>query len=174
MQDKLSSALPIHALAAQVGALLQQKKQQICTAESCTGGGLAASITEIAGSSAWFECGFIAYSNAMKTKLLGVPPQVFTQFGAVSGECVALMAAGALDASAAHIAVAISGVAGPSGGTPAKPVGTVWIAWRFRADHNQPAAHSRLIVQHFLLAGDRAAVRAQAVAAALNGVLTEG
>jgi nicotinamide-nucleotide amidase len=171
MQENLSSAAPLHALAAQVGEFLQQKQWQICTAESCTGGGLAARITEIAGSSAWFECGFITYSNAMKTKLLGVPPDVFTQFGAVSGECVAFMAAGALNACTANIAVAISGIAGPSGGTPEKPVGTVWIAWRFRADAQKPAAQSRLHVQHFLFAGDRAAVRGEAVVAALNGVL---
>lgn len=176
MQDSISSR-SIHELAARVGAYLQQQGQQqgqkICTAESCTGGGLAASITDIAGSSAWFECGFITYSNAMKTKLLGVPPAVFSEFGAVSSECVALMAAGALDASGAHIAVAISGIAGPSGGTPNKPVGTVWIAWRFRTDVHQPAAHSALRVQPFLFAGDRAAVRAQAVKAALAGVLTD-
>jgi nicotinamide-nucleotide amidase len=172
MPKQLSSAAPMHVLAAQVGEFLQQRQLQICTAESCTGGGLAASITDIAGSSAWFECGFITYSNAMKTKLLGVPPNVFTQFGAVSGECVALMAAGALDASGAHIAVAISGIAGPTGGTSEKPVGTVWIAWAYRADARLPAAQSGLRVQPFLFAGDRAAVRAQAVTAALSGVLT--
>ncbi len=174
MQENLNLAVPIHALAAQVGMLLHQKQQQICTAESCTGGGLAASITEIAGSSAWFECGFITYSNAMKTQLLGVPPDVFTQFGAVSGECVALMAAGALDVSSAHYAVAISGIAGPGGGSPEKPVGTVWIAWRFRADASQTGVQSQLIVRRFLFAGDRVAVRAQAVAAALTGVLADG
>ncbi len=160
-------------LSLQLGEVLQAKNQQICVAESCTGGGLAAAITAVAGSSAWFECGFVAYSNAIKTRLLGVPPTIFSTVGAVSAECVAAMSAGALAACEAHYAVAISGIAGPGGGTPTKPVGTVWIAWRYRADKGMPVTDSRLNIQQFLFTGDRQAVRRQAVVAALRGVLDQ-
>ena len=158
-------------LSGQLGALLAANQQIISVAESCTGGGLAAAITEVAGSSAWFECGFVTYSNAAKTRLLGVPESIFTQFGAVSRECVLAMSAGVLANSTAHYSVAISGIAGPGGGSVEKPVGTVWIAWRFRVGSSIPGESSDAWATRFQFDGDRAAVRQQAVLAALSGVI---
>lgn len=149
-------------LAAQLGDALQRLGAQVSTAESCTGGGIAEAITRIAGSSAWFEAGYITYSNAQKTRQLGVPAEVFEQVGAVSAEVVQAMARGAQRNSGARFAVAVSGIAGPGGGTAEKPVGTVWIAW---------ADDSHLQAQRYLFAGDRQAVREQTVAAALQGLL---
>jgi len=159
------------ALSAALGALLGAQKRWISVAESCTGGGLAAAITEVAGSSGWFECGFVTYSNAAKTRLLGVPESVFEQFGAVSRECVLAMTVGVLANSTSHYSVAISGIAGPGGGSAEKPVGTVWIAWRFRADPSTPGEAGDAWATRFQFDGDRAAVRQQAVVAALNGVI---
>ncbi|MDO9321498.1 MAG: CinA family protein [Pseudomonas sp.] len=149
-------------LAARLGGLLQALKAQVSTAESCTGGGIAEAITRVAGSSAWFEAGFVTYSNQQKTRQLAVPFELFSQVGAVSREVVSAMVQGAQAASGARFAVAVSGVAGPDGGTPDKPVGTVWLAW---ADGEQLYAQCR----HF--AGDRQAVREQTVAAALLGLI---
>lgn len=159
------------ALSAELGRLLTAKKQLISVAESCTGGGLAAAITEVAGSSGWFECGFVTYSNAAKSRLLGVPESVFEQFGAVSRECVLAMSAGVLANSTSHYSVAISGIAGPGGGSVEKPVGTVWIAWRFRADLSTSSETSEAWATRFQFDGDRASVRQQAVVAALSGVI---
>lgn len=133
----------------------------LATAESCTGGLIAATCTDLPGSSAWFERGFVSYSNASKTELLGVDPALIEHFGAVSEEVVRAMAQGALAHSSGHIAVAVTGVAGPSGGTSAKPVGTVWFGWAAPAGVTTE-------VKHF--AGDRAAVRAATVEHALQGV----
>ncbi|WP_278349239.1 CinA family protein [Stutzerimonas kunmingensis] len=149
-------------LAAQLGDALQRLGAQVSTAESCTGGGIAEAITRIAGSSAWFEAGYITYSNAQKTRQLGVPAELFEQVGAVSAEVVQAMARGAQRNSGARFAVAVSGIAGPGGGTAEKPVGTVWIAW---------ADDARLLAQRYLFTGDREAVREQTVAAALQGLL---
>lgn len=149
-------------LAAQLGEALQRLGAQVSTAESCTGGGIAEAITRIAGSSAWFEAGYITYSNAQKTRQLGVPSELFDQVGAVSSEVVQAMARGAQRNSGARFAVAVSGIAGPGGGSVEKPVGTVWIAWADDAD---------LQTQRYLFAGDRQAVREQTVAAALQGLL---
>lgn len=149
-------------LAAALGNSLLQLNQQVTTAESCTGGGIAEAITRIPGSSAWFEAGFVTYSNAQKTRQLGVPPELFERVGAVSHEVVEAMARGAQRSSGSHFAVAVSGVAGPGGGSPDKPVGTVWLAW---------AAGEQLHAQRFLFAGDRAAVREQSVEAALVGLI---
>ncbi|MBS69586.1 MAG: damage-inducible protein CinA [Pseudomonas sp.] len=149
-------------LAAQLGEALQRLGAQVSTAESCTGGGIAEAITRIAGSSAWFEAGYITYSNAQKTCQLGVPAELFDQVGAVSAEVVQAMARGAQRNSGARFAVAVSGIAGPGGGSAEKPVGTVWIAW---------ADDVHLQVQRYLFAGDRQAVREQTVAAALQGLL---
>jgi nicotinamide-nucleotide amidase len=159
------------ALSAKLGVRLSADRRWISVAESCTGGGLAAAITEVAGSSGWFECGFVTYSNAAKSRLLGVPESVFEQFGAVSRACVLAMSAGVLENSTSHYAVAISGVAGPGGGSAEKPVGTVWIAWRFRADSSESGERSDAWTTRFQFDGDRAAVRQQAVVAALNGVI---
>lgn len=134
----------------------------VACAESCTGGGIAAALTDVAGSSAWFDRGFVTYSNAAKQDMLGVALATLKQHGAVSRATVVEMAQGALTHSAAQLAVAVSGIAGPGGGTPDKPVGTVWLAWA-----TQDAAAA--VCEHF--AGDRLAVRAAAVDAALLGLL---
>nr|WP_298143701.1 CinA family protein [uncultured Pseudomonas sp.] len=149
-------------LAAELGRQLLSAKAQVSTAESCTGGGIAEAITRIPGSSAWFEAGYITYSNAQKTKQLEVPSQLFDQVGAVSREVVEAMVRGAQAQSGARYAVAVSGVAGPDGGSPEKPVGTVWLAW---GDGEQ------LFSQRRLFPGDRAEIRRQTVEAALAGLL---
>ncbi len=153
----------ILALARQLGALLAARGVMMTAAESCTGGWLAKAVTDVAGSSGWFDRGFVTYSNASKQDMLGVEARIIGQHGAVSEATVRAMAEGALVRSAADVSVAISGIAGPGGGTPDKPVGTVWMAW---AQRGKPTL-SRL----FLFAGDRAAVRAQAVIAAIEGLL---
>lgn len=152
----------ITVLAQRLGTELVRLQAQVSTAESCTGGGIAQAITRIAGSSAWFEAGYVTYSNAQKTKQLGVPDELFSQVGAVSAEVVEAMARGAQRKSGARFAVAVSGVAGPGGGTPQKPVGTVWVAW---ADAECVQA------QRYLFAGDREAVRQQTIVAALEGLI---
>lgn len=161
----------LFTLSATLGEVLLANKRVISVAESCTGGGLAAAITDVAGSSSWFECGFVTYSNAAKHQLLGVPESIFAQFGAVSRDCVLAMSAGALANSAAHYSVAISGIAGPGGGSPEKPVGTVWIAWRFRDDLATSTEDSTAWATRYHFDGDRAAVRYQAVVTALSGVI---
>jgi nicotinamide-nucleotide amidase len=149
-------------LAAQVGSALQEKGLLLTTAESCTGGGVGQAITEIAGSTGWYDCGFIAYSNASKTELLEVPAALIAQMGTVSEEVAAAMATGALANSNAHIAVSTTGIAGPTGAVPGKPVGTVCFGWA-RGD----TVHTERLV----FAGDRQAVREQTVAHALQGLL---
>ena len=150
-------------LAAQVGGTLTSQGLMLTTAESCTGGGVAQAVTEVAGSSAWFERGFVTYSNLSKQQMLGVSEATLAQYGAVSEAVVREMAAGAIAGSTAQVALAVSGIAGPDGGTPDKPVGTVWFAWGLL---NQPV-HT----QRHQLAGNRAEVRAQAVRIALQGVI---
>ncbi len=135
----------------------------LATAESCTGGGIAQAVTAIPGASAWFDRGFVVYSNAAKEEVLGVGASTLAAHGAVSEEAVQEMAQGALQRSRAQVAVAVSGIAGPTGGTQEKPVGTVCIAWAVR---DGPI---RAETRHFL--GDREAVRRQAVQAALEGVV---
>lgn len=153
----------LEALAARLGAALVAEGRMLATAESCTGGGVARAVTDVAGSSAWFERGFVTYSDEAKQEMLGVPAATIAAHGAVSAAVVEAMAAGALARSRADVAVAVSGVAGPGGGTTAKPVGTVWLAWARRGQ--APAT------RHDLLGGDRAAVREAAVRIALEGVL---
>lgn len=147
----------------QLAAALQQRGWLMATAESCTGGQIAAACTDLAGSSLWFDRGFVTYSNAAKTEMLGVPAALITAHGAVSEAVVRAMAQGAVAHSQAQVSVAVSGVAGPSGGSAEKPVGTVWLAWCV-----QGQVHSR--VHHFL--GDRAAVRAQTTVLALQHLVT--
>lgn len=149
-------------LAASLGHHLLAVQAQVCTAESCTGGGIAEAITRIAGSSAWFEAGYITYSNHQKTAQLGVPGVLFEQVGAVSQEVVEAMVRGACQHSGARFGVAVSGIAGPDGGSAEKPLGTVWLAW---ADGGQ--VYSR----RCQFAGDRAAVRRQTVEVALQGLM---
>lgn len=155
--------LQLEELAYTAGHMLKRHQLKITTAESCTGGMLAMVITAIAGSSAWFERGWVTYSNAAKQAELAVPPTIFEAEGAVSEACVLAMARGAVAHSDAHISVAISGVAGPTGGTDDKPVGTVWIAWGQKLGHAE--------AQRFQFAGGRRAVREQATQAALEGVI---
>ena len=152
----------LRELASAIGEQLAAKRLTLCTAESCTGGWIAKTVTDIAGSSAWFQGGAVTYSNGLKQALLGVTATTLERQGAVSRECALEMVAGALGRLDATVAVAVTGVAGPSGGTPAKPVGTVWIAWQRRGGE----AHAKLF--HF--DGDRDAVRRQAVARALEGI----
>ncbi|WP_415904467.1 nicotinamide-nucleotide amidase [Neptuniibacter sp. QD48_55] len=142
---------------------LQAKKCSIATAESCTGGWVAQEITAIPGSSAWFDCGFVTYSNMSKQKMLGVSKDTLEHCGAVSAEVVAEMAEGALNNSSAHISVATSGIAGPAGGSKEKPVGTVWFAW---AEQGKSVRTKK-----YCFEGDRESVRKQAVSVALEGIL---
>jgi nicotinamide-nucleotide amidase len=150
-------------LSIQVGAALKAQGMMLATAESCTGGGVAQAVTEISGSSVWFERGFVTYTNTAKVEMLGVRQATLEAHGAVSEATVREMAAGALQHSHAHISLAISGVAGPTGGSPEKPVGTVWFAWALR--------DGEVFARRHLLPGDRAAVRQQSVRIALQGVL---
>ncbi len=149
-------------LAAELGRRLQALGAQVSTAESCTGGGIAEAITRIPGSSAWFEAGYVTYSNAQKGRQLDVPERLFATVGAVSREVVEAMVRGAQARSGARFAVAVSGIAGPDGGSPDKPVGTVWLAW---------ADDERLISVRRRFPGDRGEVRRQTVEAALEGLL---
>jgi len=153
----------LEALAAEVGALLLANGQSLATAESCTGGWVAQCLTAIAGSSEWFERGFVTYSNAAKQEMLGVPAATLAGHGAVSEATCAAMAAGALRHSRAQWALAISGIAGPSGGLPDKPVGTVCFAWA--------GPDGALATETCRFPGSRAQVRALAVAHALAGLL---
>lgn len=150
-------------LAHDVAAAASAAHARVVTAESCTGGWIAKMLTDVAGSSAWFDCGMAAYSYEAKQALLGVQPHTLEAHGAVSRETVVEMVSGALVHSGATLAVAVTGIAGPGGGTADKPVGTVWIGWKRRGDYPQ----ARLF--HF--DGDRDAVRRQTVAAALHGLL---
>ena len=145
---------------------LRQRAWQIATAESCTGGLIAAACTELAGSSDWFERGFVSYSNAAKTELLGVDAALIAAQGAVSQAVARAMAVGALAHSAADLSVAVTGVAGPGGGSADKPVGMVWLAWAWRDAAGQVVDEA--LVEHF--SGDRAAVRAATVLRALQGL----
>ena len=149
-------------LAAQVGGALKAHGLTLATAESCTGGGVAQAITDVAGSSAWFERGFVTYSDLSKQQMLGVSEATLSQHGAVSEATVREMVAGALANSTAQVALAVSGIAGPDGGTPDKPVGTVWFAWGIK--------HGATHAQRHQINGNRVAVRAQATRIALQGV----
>lgn len=149
-------------LAAQVGEELKSKKLILSIAESCTGGGVAHAITEIAGSSEWFDCGFVTYSNSSKTELLDIPAALIAQHGAVSEEIAAAMAQGALANSEAHISLSTTGIAGPTGAVPGKPVGTICFGWVVGG-----STHTERLV----FSGDRKAVREQTVVHALDKLL---
>ena len=153
----------LYQLAETVGQSLTRHGKMLASAESCTGGWVGMVITAVPGSSAWFERGFITYTNQAKQDMLGVQDATLATHGAVSEATVLEMARGALSHSHAHIALAISGIAGPGGGTPKKPVGTVCIAWAMQ-DGTQHATTCKLN-------GDREEIRARAVAAALRGVI---
>lgn len=150
-------------LAHTLGHMLHEKGWMLSSAESCTGGWLAQVVTAIPGSSAWFDRGFITYSNQAKKELLGVRAETLEAHGAVSEETVREMASGALAHSSAQISAAISGIAGPGGGTPKKPVGTVCIGWAVAGQSPQSTTCR--------LSGDREEIRSRAVAAALRGLI---
>ncbi|MDD5295787.1 MAG: nicotinamide-nucleotide amidohydrolase family protein [Rhodocyclaceae bacterium] len=156
-------SMELEALAVALGETLKGRGLVLATAESCTGGWAAQEVTAIAGSSAWFERGFVTYANAAKIDMLGVSPETLASFGAVSLETAGEMASGALAHSRADVALAITGIAGPSGGSPDKPVGTVCFAWCRR--------DAAPIALKECFQGDRGAVRRQAVVRALSGLL---
>jgi nicotinamide-nucleotide amidase len=149
----------LYHIASQLGNLLQEKNARICTAESCTGGGIASALTAIPGSSKWFEYGWVTYSNQAKTELLGIPQKILDEEGAVSEAVVLAMAEGARKRSKASVSVSVSGIAGPGGGSVEKPVGTVWLG--FSTENTSYA-----IQKHFN--GDRRSIRQQTVQYALE------
>jgi nicotinamide-nucleotide amidase len=149
-------------LAARVGETLKTHGLMLATAESCTGGGVAQAITEIPGSSAWFDRGFVTYSNASKMALLDIPASALEAHGAVSRETAAAMSTGALRHSDAQVALSTTGIAGPDGGTPDKPVGTVCFGW---------VLGEKLMTERVQFSGDRHAVRTQSIEHALRGLL---
>jgi len=153
----------IPELVEQLATELKARGQMMAAAESCTGGLIAGACTDLSGSSDWFERGFVTYSNAAKTELLGVPAALIEAHGAVSEPVARAMAAGAVTHAPVQWAVAVTGVAGPTGGSPEKPVGTVWFGW---------ATPTGVFTEHQRFAGDRAAVRQATVAHALAGLLT--
>ncbi len=142
---------------------LKKRQWKLVTAESCTGGGLAYYLTSVAGSSDWFERGWVTYSNAAKEELLGVSPETLQKFGAVSAETAQEMAVGALGRSTAQLSLAITGIAGPDGGSPEKPVGTVWFAWKLSSAGHQ--------TKRFLFSGNRGEIREQAIQTAIEILL---
>lgn len=152
----------MHALVPPLADAMRRRGWRIASAESCTGGLIAAACTDIAGSSDWFERGFVSYSNAAKTDLLGVDAALIAAHGAVSEPVALAMAAGALARAPVQLAVAVTGIAGPGGAVPGKPVGTVWIAW---------GSAGALRAERLQFGGDRAAVRCATVDAALQRLL---
>ena len=166
LQNSELPALDGQALEAKIvhdlAAALRQRGWLLATAESCTGGLIAAACTELAGSSDWFDRGFVTYSNAAKSELLGVPAELIAAHGAVSEPVVRAMAEGALARSAAQVSIAVTGIAGPSGGSADKPVGTVWFGW---------CVGGATFSERQRFNGERAAVRAQTVAHALQYLL---
>jgi len=162
MNAMSNSEQTLHSLAEQIGDVLKQKRWLLTTAESITGGSISQCITDIAGSSEWFDCGLVTYSNASKTGFLDVPEALIAQFGAVSEEVAAAMATGALANSDANVALSTTGIAGPTGAVPGKPVGTVCFGWT----NGKTVVTERLVFQ-----GDRHAVRMQTTVHALQGLL---
>jgi len=156
----------LYELAARVGQKLRAAERRLVTAESCTGGWVAKAITDVPGSSEWFECGYVTYSNAAKARDLQVAPPTLESFGAVSEQVVREMAEGALRVTGATVALAVSGIAGPDGGTAQKPVGTVW----FCAAARQAAA-TDIIAEEKVFSGDRHLVRSRSVQHALRLIL---
>ena len=154
---------PLDEMARRFGRAAKKRKVLVALAESCTGGGLAACITRIPGSAHWFDRSYVTYSNDAKRQMLGVSKRTLERYGAVSEQVAREMVRGALRRSISDVAVSITGIAGPTGATPGKPVGLVWIAWASRGGDVQPRA--------FLFKGDRVAVRRQAIATALQGLI---
>jgi nicotinamide-nucleotide amidase len=161
--NSLHDLTPFESTVRALAEALRTRGWLLATAESCTGGLIAAACTALAGSSDWFDAGFVTYSNAAKTTQLGVPSALIEQHGAVSDEVARAMVDGVFAHSQAHIALSVTGIAGPTGAVPGKPVGTVWLAW---AQRGAPTHSERL-----QLDGDRAAVRGQSVQRALQRAL---
>jgi nicotinamide-nucleotide amidase len=155
------NAVSLSDVCADLAQVLLAQKLSICSAESCTGGMISAACTDLPGSSLWFERGFVTYSNAAKTDMLGVPASLIETHGAVSEEVARAMALGALAHSLADWSVAVTGVAGPSGGSAAKPVGTVWLAWACQST-------GFVELQRHVFSGDRRSVRESTTALALS------
>jgi nicotinamide-nucleotide amidase len=151
-----------HVLASKMASLLLKNRYLLATAESCTGGLIAATCTDLSGSSAWFDRGFVTYSNAAKTEMLGVDPALIQTHGAVSEAVAKAMVLGALAHSPAQVAIAVTGVAGPTGGSADKPVGTVWFGL---------AVPGKVVTERCLFPGDRAAVRAATVQHGLQSLI---
>jgi nicotinamide-nucleotide amidase len=172
VEVRLRAAMAVHTglflPARRLGAALLARGLRATTAESCTGGWIAKAITDVAGSSQWFDEGYVVYGNAAKRRLLRVRTRTLDTHGAVSEQAVREMARGALVVSGADLAVAVSGIAGPDGGTPGKPVGTVWFCWAARAGRK---VRLRTALRRFR--GDRDAVRRKTVAVALRGLRSE-
>jgi nicotinamide-nucleotide amidase len=152
-----------HVLIERLASELAKRAATITVAESCTGGWIAKNLTDIPGSSAWFEYGFVSYGNNAKRELLNVDQAVLDEFGAVSREVAEAMVAGAMEKSGADLSLAVTGIAGPDGGTAEKPVGTVWMAWALRGQVGKSACHQ--------FDGDRDTIRRVTVTTALRGVL---
>jgi nicotinamide-nucleotide amidase len=159
----VNTDVELHALARRIAQSLLERRRQLVTAESCTGGWIGKALTDVAGSSAWYLGGVVAYSNALKQSMLGVSAATLAAQGAVSEAAVREMASGALRRLGGELAIAVTGIAGPDGGQPDKPVGTVWFGWAWRQQ-------TEAAVVRF--AGDREAVRRQTVAHALEHALT--
>ncbi len=160
---------PQHELAKSIGIALTHRGWKIALAESCTGGLVCATLTDLAGSSDWFERGYITYSNQAKTECLNVPSEVLKSFGAVSEEVAKAMAQGAQHNAKVQVAISITGIAGPSGGSPEKPVGTVCFGWAIKEDGTNDLVNITTMTKHFK--GDRQTVREQARDFALSKFL---
>jgi nicotinamide-nucleotide amidase len=158
----LSNLQNLTAITQQIGEILCKKNAKLTTAESCTGGGISKAITAVSGSSQWFEFGFVTYANTAKQKLLGVSQETLDEYGAVSEQVVREMAQGAIQQSNADYAIAVSGIAGPDGGTEQKPVGTVWVCWQ---------TPQQIGTQKFKLEGDRQVIRTAAIKNSLQQLL---
>ena len=158
----LTNSQTLTTIAQQLGEILCKKNAKLTIAESCTGGAISEAITSVSGSSQWFEFGFVTYANSAKQQLLGVSKETLEQYGAVSEQVVKQMAQGAIKQSEADYAIAVSGVAGPDGGTEEKPVGTVWVCWQ---------TPSQIWTHKLVLSGDRQAVRTEAVKKSLQQLL---
>jgi nicotinamide-nucleotide amidase len=165
MQRHMNSDAELSTLSAKLGAYLRERKWQIVTAESCTGGWIGKVLTDVSGSSDWYAGGVVSYSNGLKESLLGVSAATLASDGAVSEATAREMASGALEQLGGDIAIAVTGVAGPDGGTAAKPVGTVWFAWAIRVEMS---VQIRAACEQ--LSGDRETVRRSSVARALAEV----
>lgn len=156
----------LYQLAARAGAAVHAAGRRLATAESCTAGWIAKALTDVPGSSQWFECGYVTYSDAAKMRDLGVARRTLEEFGAVSEQTAHEMALGALEVPAVSVAVAVTGIAGPDGGTAEKPVGTVWFCAAAKGSRS-----NELITERQLFAGDRHTVRSRSVQHALSLVL---